>query len=47
MVIMPPAGQVRRLAAGSAPAQRAAAEEAYFAHDRAAYEHLRNRGFFG
>jgi hypothetical protein len=33
-------------AAGSTPEERAAAEQAYFAHNRAAYDHLRERGFF-
>jgi hypothetical protein len=32
--------------AGATPEERAAAEEAYFAHNRAAYDHLRQRGFF-
>jgi hypothetical protein len=32
--------------AGSTPEERAAAEQAYFAHNRAAYDHLRERGFF-
>jgi hypothetical protein len=31
----------------STPEERAAAEEAYFEHNRVAYEHLRERGFFG
>ena len=30
---------------GSTPEQRAAAEQAYFEHNRAAYDHLRDRGF--
>jgi hypothetical protein len=29
------------------PEERAAAEQAYFAHNRVAYDHLRERGFFG
>jgi hypothetical protein len=33
--------------ARSTPEERAAAEEEYFAHNRAAYDHLRERGFFG
>jgi hypothetical protein len=32
--------------AGGTPEERAAAEQAYFAHNRAAYDHLRERGFF-
>jgi hypothetical protein len=32
--------------AGSTPEERAAAEQAYFAHNRAAYDDLRERGFF-
>jgi hypothetical protein len=31
---------------GSTPEQRASAEQAYFAHNRLAYDHLRERGFF-
>jgi hypothetical protein len=33
-------------AAGATPEERAAAEQAYFAHNRVAYDHLRERGFF-
>ena len=33
-------------AADSTPEEQAAAERAYFAHNRRAYEHLRERGFF-
>jgi hypothetical protein len=33
-------------AAGATPEEQAAAEEAYFAHNRVAYDHLRERGFF-
>jgi hypothetical protein len=33
-------------AADSTPQEQAAAERAYFAHNRRAYEHLRERGFF-
>ena len=33
-------------AAGATPEERAAAEAAYFAHNRVAYDHLRERGFF-
>ena len=32
--------------AGSTPEERAAAEQAYFAHNRAAYDDLRERRFF-
>jgi hypothetical protein len=32
--------------ANSTPEDRAAAEQAYFAHNRLAYDHLRERGFF-
>ena len=32
--------------AGSTPEERAAIEQAYFAHNRVAYDHLRERGFF-
>jgi hypothetical protein len=33
--------------AGATAEEHAAAEQAYFAHNRVAYEHLRERGFFG
>ena len=33
-------------AAGATPEERAEAEAAYFAHNRVAYDHLRERGFF-
>src|SRR6476660_9719073 len=33
-------------AAGATPEERAAAEAEYFAHNRVAYDHLRERGFF-
>ena len=33
-------------AAGATSEERAAAEQAYFAHNRVAYDHLRERGFF-
>ena len=32
--------------AGSTPEKRTALERAYFAHNRIAYDHLRERGFF-
>jgi hypothetical protein len=32
--------------ANSTPGERTAAEQAYFTHNRLAYDHLRERGFF-